>query len=67
MILESNKEFNIIFIQEPSWLFIRSISSFLSEEGESLVGTPNYPDWITFSRTPSNNNDSPRVICYINI
>ena len=44
MILESNKEFDIIFIQEPPWSFIQSISSLLSEEEESLVGTSNHPD-----------------------
>ena len=44
MILESNKEFDIIFIQEPPWSFIQSIPSLLSEGEESLVGTSNHPD-----------------------
>jgi len=44
MILESNKEFDIIFIQEPPWSFIQSISSLLSEGEESLVGTSNHSD-----------------------
>jgi len=34
IILETNKEFDIIFIQEPPWLFIQSISSSLCKEEE---------------------------------
>jgi len=44
MILESNKEFDIIFIQEPPWSFIQSTPSLLSEGEESLVCTSNHPD-----------------------
>ena len=66
-ILESNKEFDIIFIQELPWSFIWLIPSSLSKEGNSLVGIPNYPDYVTFARSLLNDNDSSRVILYINV
>jgi len=44
MILKSNKEFDIIFIQELSWSFIQSTPSLSSKGEESLVSTSNYPD-----------------------
>ena len=28
---------------------------------------PNHPNWLTFSRNPSSDNNSPRVITYVNI
>ena len=31
------------------------------------MGTCHHPNWIVFARLPSNGNDSPRVISYINI
>ena len=37
-ILEAQREFNIIFIQEPPWLMIHSIPSFSNKEREDLVG-----------------------------
>jgi len=47
--------------------FICSIPSSKSKEGEELVGVPNHPNWITFSRNSSNVVDSPGVITYINV
>ena len=41
-ILENNKIFNILFIQEPSWLVIHQISSLISEEKEDIIGTSHY-------------------------
>ena len=64
--MEINRDFNIIFIQEPPWLTICSIPSSLSNEGETIVGASNHPNWVTFSRNPSNDNDYP-LISYINI
>jgi len=64
-ILESYIDFNILFIQEPPWSFIHSILSFSNEEGDSLVGAPNHPNWIIFSRPLNDNNDHPHVILYI--
>ena len=31
------------------------------------MGTCHHPNWIVFARSPSNSNDFPRVISYINI
>ena len=46
-ILETNKDFNILFIQKPPWLFIHTILSFSNEDGNSIVGTSNHPNWTT--------------------
>ena len=59
--------FDIIFIQELSWTFIQSIPSFISYEGEELVGVPNYPNWTIFSRNSFQAYNSLKVITYINI
>ena len=64
IILEVQRTFNIIFIQELLW---SSISSYSNRESNELVGIPNYSNWIIFFRNPSNSNDSPRAITYINI
>ena len=63
-ILETQCDFNIIFIQEPSWLFIYFLPSSKNAESAELVGVPNHP---TFSRNLYQGNDSPRVITYINV
>ena len=66
-ILKMHSLFNIIFIQKLSWTYIHSILSLSNYKGEELVGVPNHPNWITFSRIPTQVYDSPRVIIYINI
>jgi len=66
-ILEVNQNFNIIFIQEPSWTTLRTIPSSTNSKGISLLSVPNYPNWLTFAREPCSTNDSPRVIFYINV
>ena len=66
-ILETQFSYNIIFIQEPPWSIIRSIPSFNNYEGEPLVGISHHPNWITFTRLPSNQSDYPRVTTFINI
>ena len=66
-ILEIHSAFNIIFIQEPSWTYICSISSLSNCDGKELVGVSNHPNQITFSRILTQSHDSPRVIIYINI
>lgn len=67
MLLEINKDLNIILIQEPSWSTIYSILSFTSKEGDFLVDAPNYSNWIIFSRSPLENDNYLRVILYINV
>jgi len=49
ILLEAQRGFDIIFIQELLWLFICSTTSSLNREGEELVGVPNYPNWIIFN------------------
>ena len=60
-------DFNIIFIQEPSWSTICTISSSRNYKEESLVGIANHPNWLTFSRPLEMESDYPRVVIYINI
>ena len=67
IILETQYLFNIIFIQEPSWTIICSIPSLKSKKEDELVRVLNYPNWITFSRNSLKENNSLRVIDYINI
>ena len=43
------------------------IPSSISGKGEVLVGTSHYSNWLTFTRTPTNQSDSLRVLAYINI
>ena len=66
-ILKTQSLYNIIFIQEPPWLIICSISSSSNCDREPLVGVPHHPNWHTFARNPTNQSDFPRVITYINI
>jgi len=67
IILETQHQFDIIFIQEPPWLIIRSIPSSNNCKGEPLVGISHHPNWYTFARYLTNQSDSPRVVTYINI
>ena len=66
-ILKTLFHFNIILIQEPPWSKIRKITSSFNHDGYPLIGTCHHPNWISFARLPSNGNDSPRVISYVNI
>ena len=66
-ILETQNYLDIILIQELPWPEIRKISSTSNCEEEPLMGTCHNPNWITFARIPSDNNDFPRVISYVNI
>ena len=43
-LLEINKDFNIIPIQEPLWSTLHSIPSSLSEKGEEIVKAFNHPN-----------------------
>jgi len=66
-ILKTHSHFDIILIQEPPWSEIRKIPSSANCDGEPLIGTCHHPNWITFAKYSSNNNDLPRVISYVNI
>jgi len=66
-VLEVNYHFNIIFIQEPLWTTLRTISNSENSEGILLLDVPSHPNWLTFARELCSSNDSPRVLVYINI
>ena len=66
-ILETLFHFDIILIQEPPWSKIRKIPSSSNCDRDPLMGTCHHPNWILFARLPSNGNNSPRVISYVNI
>jgi len=42
-ILENNKNYNIILIQELPWFNIQQIPSTSFQEGNNLIGAPYYP------------------------
>ena len=67
IILENNKKFDVLFIQELIWSIIQQVLSFLNEEGENTIGTSYHPSWIIFTQSTLDNNKYPRVIKYINI
>ena len=66
-ILEVKTNFDIIFIQEPSWSLIHSIPSSSNCKEETLVGIVNHPNWLVFIRSNSNKSEYPRIAIYINI
>ena len=66
-ILETQSSYDIIFIQEPSWSIIHFIPSSNNCEEKPLVGVSHHPNWIMFTRLPSNQSDYPRVVTFINI
>jgi len=66
-ILETKSSFNIIFVQEPSWTTICSIPSSRCSKEEELVGVPNHPNWPTFSKNSTSNDNFSRVVTYVNI
>jgi len=66
-ILEVKSDFDIIFIQEPSWSTICSILSLMNCKGDSLVDVVNHPNWLTFTRKSESMNNFSRVAIYVNI
>jgi len=66
IILKTCFEFDVIFIQEPSWSTIHAISSSRNRDGEVLVGVPNHSNWLMFANTTPSIHDYPRVITYVN-
>ena len=67
IILETKFKFNIIFVQESSWMTICLVPSSRNCKGDELVGVPNHLNWLTFSRNPIVDSDFSRVVTYINI
>ena len=66
-LLETQKDSDVILIQEPPWSEIWKVPSSSNSEGEPLISTSHHSNWIMFGRYPMDSNDSPRVISYINI
>ena len=66
-ILKVNYNFDIIFIQEPSWMTLKTISSSENSESIPLLGVPSHLNWLTFTKELCSSNDFPRVLVYINI
>jgi len=66
-ILETQYSFDVIFIQELVWVTICSIPNLKSKKWEELVEVLNYLNWLIFFRNSLVDNDSPRVVTYVNI
>ena len=60
-------DFDIIFIQEPSWNSIQFIPSNYNDESKLLMGIVNHPNWLTFARSSAMSSDHTRVAMFINI
>ena len=66
-ILKTYSHFDIILLQESPWSIIHTIPSSTHYKEEALVGSPNYPNWLFFTRLPVNQLDCLRVMAYVNI
>ena len=66
-ILETHSYFDIILIQKLPWSIIWLILSLASSEGEVLVESPHYPNWLSFARPSTTQLNYLRVLAYINI
>ena len=59
-LLESQKDlYDILFIQEPLWNFIRSAPSTLSTGGQEVVGAPIHPEWTQVVQFPQDSEQTP--------
>ena len=62
-LLESQKDlYDILFIQEPPWNFIRFAPSTTASGGDEVVGAPIHPDWTQVVRFPQNSEQTPRAL-----
>jgi len=55
----SGAHYDIFFVQEPPWNFIRYAPSAVSLEGDKVVGAPIHPDWTQVVRVPKDSEDIP--------
>jgi len=44
IILETQRSYNIIFIQEPSWSVLHALLNSKNKKDNELVGVPNHPN-----------------------
>jgi len=64
--LESQKDYyDIFFVQEPPWNFIRYAPSTVSLKEDKVVGALIHPDWTQVVRVPRDSEDVPRVMAFI--
>ena len=65
-LLEFQKDlYDILFIQEPLWNFIRFAPSTTTSGGDEVVGAPIHPDWTQVVQFPQSSEQIPRVMCFI--
>jgi len=65
-LLESQKDlYDILFIQEPPWNFIRFAPSTSSPGGQKVIGTPIHPEWTQVVQFTQDSEQMPRVMCFI--
>ena len=65
-LLESQKDlYNILFIQEPPWNFIRFTPSTSSPGGQEVIGASIHPEWTQVVRFPQDSEQTPGVMCFI--
>ena len=62
-LLESQKDlYDILFIQEPPWNFIRFAPFITSPGGQKVVGAPIHPEWTQVVWFLQDSEQTPRVI-----
>ena len=65
-LLETQKDlYDILFIQEPPWNFIRFAPSTSSPGGQEVVGAPIHPEWTQVVQISQDSEQMPRVMCFI--
>jgi len=66
-LLETCKDYNILFIQKPPWSLIQCISPSFSEGGKEIIEFPNHSSWTMFAHSFNINSKYLRVLIYINV
>ncbi|PPQ94977.1 hypothetical protein CVT25_005381 [Psilocybe cyanescens] len=56
--------YDIVFIQEPPWRFVRSALSTSRKSGNDVIGAPLHPSWLPMVRNPEPDT-RPRVMAYV--
>ena len=67
IILETNKNnIDILFIQKPPRYITKHVPSPQNIEGTPVYGHPSHPEWTLYAQQPTQQDDIPRTITYIN-
>ncbi|PPQ94558.1 hypothetical protein CVT25_012311, partial [Psilocybe cyanescens] len=56
--------YDIVFIQEPPWRFVRTAPSTSRKSGDDVIGAPLHPAWLPMVRNPEPDT-RPRVMAYV--